>query len=252
MRSQQWERGKATGSVIWLLALALFLGFGLSLALFSRFSSMGNTQQMATASAAATPPATKLSAIDSAALAGAAVRLVVAPSGNEVRYRVREQLARVNLPNDAIGKTNAVTGEIAFDSSGKVITDASRFVIDASSLQSDRERRDGYVRTRTLETAQYPAIVFRPVAVQGLTWPLPTQGTDTFQLRGDLTIKGVTRPTVWFSTAHFADSSATGTAGTAFNFADFQLAQPRVPVVLSVADTIRLEYDFDLKEAGGR
>jgi hypothetical protein len=33
---------------------------------------------------------------------------------------------------------------------------------------------------------------------------------------------------------------------TAFTFDDFQLNQPRVPIVLSVADTIRLEYDFRL------
>jgi len=31
---------------------------------------------------------------------------------------------------------------------------------------------------------------------------------------------------------------------TAFTFKDFELVQPRVPVVLSVADTIKLEYDF--------
>ena len=29
-----------------------------------------------------------------------------------------------------------------------------------------------------------------------------------------------------------------------FTFADFQMEQPRVPVLLSVADTIRLEIDF--------
>ena len=35
-----------------------------------------------------------------------------------------------------------------------------------------------------------------------------------------------------------------GTATTSFTFKDFGIPQPRVPVVLSVADTIRLEYDF--------
>jgi hypothetical protein len=31
---------------------------------------------------------------------------------------------------------------------------------------------------------------------------------------------------------------------TSFTFKDFSLEQSRVPVVLSVADTIKLEYDF--------
>jgi len=37
-----------------------------------------------------------------------------------------------------------------------------------------------------------------------------------------------------------------GTAWTEFTFADFNIDQPRVSIVLSVADTIRLEYDFRL------
>jgi hypothetical protein len=47
-------------------------------------------------------------------------------------------------------------------------------------------------------------------------------------------------------TAHQDAGRVSGTASTGFTFADFGLTQPRVPVVLSVADTIRLEYDFTL------
>ena len=50
-----------------------------------------------------------------------AFRLVVEPAGNEARYRVREQLVGHDLPNDAIGVTQAVTGEIAFGDDGAVI-----------------------------------------------------------------------------------------------------------------------------------
>lgn len=48
------------------------------------------------ASAEAVIPQTKTSNI-------AGLRFVVAPAGNEVRYRIREQLVRVDLPNDATG-----------------------------------------------------------------------------------------------------------------------------------------------------
>ena len=40
------------------------------------------------------------------------VRYVVAPAGNEARYRVREQLAGFDLPKDAIGATKNVTGRV--------------------------------------------------------------------------------------------------------------------------------------------
>jgi hypothetical protein len=38
----------------------------------------------------------------------------------------------------------------------------------------------------------------------------------------------------------------TGKAATAFTFKDFSIDQPRVPVVLSVAETIKLELDFSM------
>ena len=43
----------------------------------------------------------------------------------------------------------------------------------------------------------------------------------------------------------FLNWDATATT-TAFTFDDFGLTQPRVPVVLSVADTIRPEHQFTL------
>lgn len=177
---------------------------------------------------------------------GAALRLVLAPTGNAARYRVREQLAGLELPNDAIGETKALTGAIAFDSSGKVVAQSSKFVVDAGTFVSDKDRRDGYVRRRSLDATRYPTIVLVPTAVRGIALPLPTSGTRPFEMTGDLTVRGVTRPTIWKGSAQFQDGRVTGSAATAFTFDDIEMEQPRVPVVLSVADTIRLEIDFNL------
>jgi hypothetical protein len=59
-------------------------------------------------------------------------------------------------------------------------------------------------------------------------------------------VHGVTRPTTWTVNATFDGGRVTATARTAFAFSDFELTRPRVPVVLSVADTIALEYTFAL------
>jgi polyisoprenoid-binding protein YceI len=176
----------------------------------------------------------------------AGVRLQVAASGNEARYRVREQLAGFDLPNDAVGRSSAVTGGLVLDSVGRVVPADSRITVDVSGITSDRDRRDGYVRRRILQTDSFPDVILRPTALSGLPWPLPSSGSRAFTLTGDLTVKGVTRPTTWQVTAAFQGDTVTGLAATAFTFADFGLAQPRVPVVLSVGDTIRLEYDFKL------
>ena len=178
--------------------------------------------------------------------ADVALRLVTAPTGNAVRYRVREQLAGFDLPNDAVGETKDVSGAIGVDAEGRLVAGASKFTVNAATLVSDRDRRDNYIRTRTLTAAEYPEITLVPTAVRGISLPLPSSGTRTFEVVGDLTVRNVTRPTTWRVTATFGPAGITGSATTAFTFGDISLQQPRVRSVLSVADTIRLEYDFSL------
>lgn len=177
---------------------------------------------------------------------GPGVRLVVAPTGNEVRYRVREQLVGVSFPNDAVGRTDAVSGELYVADDGSVSGSTSHFIVDAATFRSDRDMRDGYVQRRLLETETYPTVELRPRQIRGLPLPLPTSGSATLQLIGDLTVKGVTRPTTWRVLAQFGPDGVTGSATTGFTFEDFQLTQPSVRVLLSVADSIHLEYDFHL------
>jgi polyisoprenoid-binding protein YceI len=165
---------------------------------------------------------------------------------------VREQLVGFDLPNDAVGKSAAVTGAIAIDDAGKIIRDASRFEIDAATFVSDRDRRDNYVRGRLLEAAQFPRVIFVPTEARGVSLPPATTGSSTFDMVGDLTVRGVTRPTTWRVTATVAGQTVSGTAATRFAFTDFQMDKPRVRSVLSVADTIALEYDFRLVRDSAR
>jgi polyisoprenoid-binding protein YceI len=199
--------------------------------------------------AAATPiltPRLEAQAAIAAADTGQALRLTVAPEGNEARYVVREQLVSLDLPNDAIGRTNAVTGQLVFDGSGTVVPAESKFVIDVTTLKSDKERRDGYLQRRTLETAQFPTVTLAPTAVRGMPWPLPASGTFEFALDGDVTIRDVTRSVRWQVSATAEGGAFTGTAVTSFPFEAFDLTQPKVSVVLSVENQIRLEYEFHL------
>ena len=172
------------------------------------------------------------------------VRYLIAPAGNEARYRVREQLAGFDLPKDAIGATKTVTGQVVIGPDGKVVKESSKVTIQLSDLKSDQARRDNFLRKSTLETAKFPSAELVPVALEGLLMPIGAGSSQTFVVRGDLTVHGVTRPTTWQVTARGEGKDVVGTATTAFTFKDFNLEQPRVPVVLSVADTIRLEYDF--------
>jgi polyisoprenoid-binding protein YceI len=187
-------------------------------------------------------------ATPSDAVPAGAIRYTVSTTGNAARYRVREQLMGKDLPNDAIGETAEITGMITVDSTtGSLVAGQSKFVINTGAFKSDSDRRDGYVRGRLLEATKYPTVEFVPTGVRGLTAATASaSGPKTFELVGDLTVKGVTRPTTWKVTAQQAPGRATGSASTKFTFADFTITPPKVPILLSVADTIALEYDFTM------
>ncbi|MGH9120681.1 MAG: YceI family protein [Acidimicrobiales bacterium] len=191
-------------------------------------------------------------AIPVARAAADTLRLAVAPDGNEARYRAREQLAHVDLPNDAVGATNSVTGLIVLDGQGHLVPGASKISVDVRPLKSDRSYRDRYVQGRILETGTYPTVDFVPTSAAGLPAVLPATGDFAFTVTGDLTVRGTTHPVTWDVTARTVPGGFTGSASTKFTFADFALSKPNVPIVLSVADTIKLEYDFHLVPAASK
>jgi polyisoprenoid-binding protein YceI len=177
------------------------------------------------------------------------LRYAIVAESSEVRYRVREQLAGFNVPNDAVGATKAIEGAIAFDPQGRVVTGVSRFTVDLRTLKSDEARRDGYLRRNTLETDTYPTVTFVATEARRLPFPLPTSGSVPFELVGDLTVKDATRRVTWEATATFDGPKVSVRARTAFRFGDFGLRQPRVTVVLSVEDDIKLEADLTFQRS---
>ena len=180
-----------------------------------------------------------------AATTGEAGTVFTLVEGSIARYKVEEVLARTGF-KVATGETDAVSGVVVFDAEGDVVAGESRIVVQAATLRTDSDRRDGYVRNRTLETDAYPEVVFRPTAI---VWTEPPagelRGVQDFTIAGDLTVKDETRPVLWNATAEFhEDGRATGQASVEFTFADFGMDKPSVAIVLSVEDTIRLELDF--------
>ena len=174
------------------------------------------------------------------------VLLGLAPDGNEVRFIVREQLAGFELPNDAIGRSSAITGGVRLTGDGKVDSTGSTITVDLATLKSDRDRRDNFIKRRTLIVDSFPTASLTVTELRGLPAILPTSGTMTLTLVGNFTVHGVTKPTMWDLTVVANGDSYTGKASTHVKFGDFNMTQPRVPIVLSVVDDILLEYEFHL------
>jgi polyisoprenoid-binding protein YceI len=172
------------------------------------------------------------------------VRLVVDSSVSQASYHAREQLVGKTLPSDAVGTSKSVSGALVLGADGSVLADQSKITVDLSKLQSDESRRDNFVKNDTLQTSRFPTATFVPNAVQGLTMPLSTSGQSTFQLLGDLTVHGVTKPVTWQVTATFADTTVSGSATTAIKITDFGMTPPKAGPVLSIEDGLTLELVF--------
>lgn len=180
-----------------------------------------------------------------AASASDVLRYQVA-DGSEARYRVREQLAQLPAPSDAVGETQSVSGTIAVMPDGTIMSDQSKILVDLRTLKSDQDRRDRFIGDNVLQVNQYPMAEFVPTAVRGLPLPIPTTGNVDLEIDGDMTVRGVTKPVTWQVSATAAGQEVSGLATTAVKFGDFGMSQPRVASVLSVEDNIRLELDLKL------
>ena len=96
-----------------------------------------------------------------------AIRLDVI-EGSKAGYRVREQLAGINFPNDAVGSTGDIKGALVLNADGAIDGAQSKITVDLRTLKSDQDMRDGYLRgERGLNTAKFPTAEFVPKRAAG-------------------------------------------------------------------------------------
>jgi polyisoprenoid-binding protein YceI len=170
--------------------------------------------------------------------------LVIDSSASHASYHAREQLVGRNLPSDAVGTSTAVSGAVVLNKDGSIDSSQSQIKVDLSKLASDESRRDNFIKGNTLQTSQFPMATFTPRDSEGLPSPLPTTGQSNFQLIGDLTVHGVTRPVTWQVTAQFDPTTVSGSATTDVNISDFGMTPPKAGPVLSIQDALTLELAF--------
>lgn len=176
-------------------------------------------------------------------LPAGSVRLTLA-EGSEARYKAREQVAGRSAPSDAIGATRDVARQVVLGPDGAILATASRITVDLRTLTSDRPQRDSFIKRNPLQTDQFPTVEFVPREARGLPAPLPTSGDATFELLGDLTIHGVSRPATWQVAAQLTAQQVEGLASTTVQLPEFGMQKPRVASILSIEDDITLEIAF--------
>jgi polyisoprenoid-binding protein YceI len=171
-------------------------------------------------------------------------------STSKTTVRVREVLAQVRAPGDAVLSGTGVKGSFTVGTDGAFST-GSKITADLTTLRSDQSQRDVFIKDNTLQTRRFPTAEFIPDTAGGLTLPLPASGEFTFTLSGRMTIHGVTKIVTFDLTARRdgARLTATARANPSWKFADFGMQQPRVASVLSIEDDIRVEIALVATEA---
>jgi polyisoprenoid-binding protein YceI len=106
------------------------------------------------------------------------------------------------------------------------------------------------LQNQILQTDQHEYITFVPKQMIGLPDSAATGQSFTFQMVGDLTIRGTTKETTFdVAVTPTADNQLQGTASTTIRYADFGVSIPKVPAVAGVADEVGLRLDFVAKTA---
>ena len=170
--------------------------------------------------------------------------------GSVAGYRVREQLAFLSAPSDAVGRTSSITGSATVTGSGGALTvSAASFSIDVSSLSSDRSMRDQRIHSIGLESDQFPTATFMltsPVALQASA----TSGSAVHvSVTGKLTIHGVTRTETIPLDARISGSQIEVVGSITFGWADFGMQAPSIGGFVSVTDSATMEFDLHLAHA---
>jgi polyisoprenoid-binding protein YceI len=163
-----------------------------------------------------------------------------------VGYRVREQLASLGSPNEAVGRSNAVTGtmEVAGDTVEQV-----RIEADLTQLTSDEGRRDNAIRQRGLESARYPTATLElaePIQLAST----PVQGQDIRgQGTGRLTVHGVTREVDLDLTGRWSGSTIQVVGQLPVKMTDYQIEPPRFGPVVSIEDSLAVDFNLVFERA---
>ena len=159
-------------------------------------------------------------------------------SGSWAGYRAQEELVGLG-GTEAVGRTPAIDGSLTL--TGTQLT-AADLTVDLTTLASDESMRDGQLGRQGVQTDQFPTATFVLTAPIDLG-TIPAEGTPVnVTAVGDLTLHGVTK-NVSIPMAAVQQGDIIGVSGSlTFPWTDFGMTQPSSMRVVSLADTVTMEF----------
>lgn len=180
-------------------------------------------------------------------LTGRTETFSIVPEESMLTYTVTQVLLdEGGRTEPVVGQTRHLAGHLALNYDDPRDSGFGLITVNLNTLSSGNRERDAALRSEWLEFARFPLAYFRVQEVRNFPPDFqPAQPLD-FQLVGDLTLKGVTRPATWDTTAALYVDRIRGTATTRLSLADFGIPLPVMPGRIEVQDgvTVTLEYTF--------
>ena len=198
------------------------------------------TAATATATAAATAAATSEPAADAPGLDG--TWTLAEGRENFVGYRVEEELATIGY-KEAVGRSPTI--EAAITIAGGRLTGVT-VTADLRDLKSDDSRRDGALRNQALESNRFPTATFELTEPVDVPTGLAGGEPISIEANGTLTLHGVTRAVTIPIEAELANGVLVVVGAIPILFADYDIAQPRSPILVSIEDNGVMELQLFL------
>jgi polyisoprenoid-binding protein YceI len=164
---------------------------------------------------------------------------------SEARFKIDETLFGNAIV--VVGTTRRVGGDIIVNYQSPAESQIGTIAINVRTLRTDNEFRDQAIRGQILEANNddFEFVTFTPTEILSLEETVAVGDSVTFEVLGDLTIKGVTQQ-VTFEVTITADSleQITGFAVTEIAYADYGINIEAPPSVSGIGDIVTLELDF--------
>jgi len=162
---------------------------------------------------------------------------------SEARFIINEVLN--GAPKTVVGTTDQVAGEIAINTSNPAESKVGEILINARTLATDNDFRNRAIKNQILNTNEYEFITFTPTELVGLPDGATVGESYTFQIKGDLTVRDVTRNVIFdVMVTPTSETQIKGMASTTILYADYGIVIPKVRAVASVDDDVKLEIEF--------
>ena len=169
----------------------------------------------------------------------------IVPAQTTASYSVYENLIFQNKPNnDAIGTTHSVQGSFKIKTGTSPLVASMNITVDLSTLQSDAQRRDDYIKQNSLQTDTYPNATFVSVSTQGLPSSYTDGQTVHFQLTGNLTMHGKTNKEVFDVQGKVVGNTITGTATSTIYMTDFGIQPPNLANIAIAQNKVVITLNF--------